>query len=241
MALLEIAPVPLSRVLGEQIGRLYADLHRDRGVDLRTGVGVARIDGTDRVEQVVTTDGRALPADLVVVGIGIEPTTWLAEDAGVAVGNGVLVNEYGETSVDGVFAAGDVASRLDPRTGRRVRHEHWQTAQRHGAATAATMLGERKPFTAVPWFWSDQYDVTLQLAGHPMPGDELVIRGDVGERSFTAFYLRGGRLSGALGLNRPRDVRAAMNLIEHAVPVEASALSDPGVDLRKLSKAGRAA
>ena len=237
VTLLEIAPVPLSRVFGEHIGGLYAEAHRARGVDVRTGVGLARVNGGRSAEEVVTTDGQTLPASLVVIGIGIEPDTRLAEDAGIDTGNGILVDEYGETSARGVFAAGDVANRIDPRTGERVRHEHWQTAQRHAAATAASLLGERTPFTEVPWFWSDQYDLNLQLAGSPLDPDEIVVRGRTEEMSFTALYLQQGALTGALGINRPRDVRACMRLIEHGAKVDTSVLADESVDLRKVAKA----
>jgi 3-phenylpropionate/trans-cinnamate dioxygenase ferredoxin reductase subunit len=236
VTLLEIAPVPLGHVLGDRIGALYAELHRSRGVDVRTGVGVARIEGDTSVQEVVTTDGQTLPARLVVIGIGIEPDTRLAEDAGIATGNGVLVDAYGQTSCEGVFAAGDVANRIDGRTGDRVRHEHWQTAQRHAAATAASVLGEREPFSEIPWFWSDQYDVNLQLAGSPLHADEVVVRGDTDDLSFTAFYLQGGRLTGVLAVDRPRDVRGAIRLIELGARVAASVLSNDSTDLRKLAK-----
>jgi 3-phenylpropionate/trans-cinnamate dioxygenase ferredoxin reductase subunit len=237
VTLLEIAPVPLSRVFGDQIGALYADVHRARGVDVRTGAGLAAVNGATAVEEVVTTDGQTLPASLVVIGIGIEPDTRLAEDAGIDTGNGILVDEHGVTSASNVFAAGDVANRIDARTGDRVRHEHWQTAQRHAAATAGSVLGERTPFADVPWFWSDQYDLNLQVAGSPLNPDEVVVRGRTEDLSFTAFYLKDGALSGVLGVNRPRDVRACMRLIELGVPVETPVLADESVDLRKLAKA----
>lgn len=236
VTLLEIESIPLSRVLGEELGRVYAQLHRDRGVDLRTGVGVTRIDGTDRVREVVTTDGRTVPADFVVVGVGMQPDTRLAEAAGIAVDNGILVDACGETSVPGVFAAGDVTNRLDMSTGRRVRSEHWQSAQRHAVSTARSMLGQREPFGEVPWFWSDQYGIGLQMAGDPVAADEVVSRGDVEDLCFAAFYLQRGRMVAAVGVNRPRDVRAAMGLIERGCPVDRTALSDASVDLRQLAK-----
>jgi 3-phenylpropionate/trans-cinnamate dioxygenase ferredoxin reductase subunit len=236
VTLVEIAPIPLSRVLGDAIGRVYAQLHRDRGVDLRTGVGVARIEGTTRVRSVVTTDGRAVPADVVVVGVGMQPDTRLAEEAGIAVADGILVDAFGETSIPGVFAAGDASRRLDVALGRHVRAEHWQSAQRHAVATATSMLGRREPFGEVPWFWSDQYGINLQLAGDASAADDVVSRGDVEDLSFAAFYLRGGRVTAAVGINRPRDVRAAIGLIERAVPVDRAALADANVDLRRLSK-----
>jgi 3-phenylpropionate/trans-cinnamate dioxygenase ferredoxin reductase component len=236
VTVVEVAPIPLSRALGADIGRVYAQLHRGRGVDLRTEVGVARINGHDAVREVVLTDGHAVAADLVVVGVGMVPATRLAEESGLAVDNGILVDEYGETSVAGVFAAGDVANRLDARTRRRVRLEHWQSAQRHAVSTAKSMLGQRQPFGEVPWFWSDQYGLTLQMAGDPIGADEVVSRGDMEDLSFASFYLERGRLAAAVGVNRPRDVRAAMKLIEVGCPVDRSALADPSFDLRQLAK-----
>jgi 3-phenylpropionate/trans-cinnamate dioxygenase ferredoxin reductase component len=236
VTIVEIAPKPLGQVLGDEICDAYARLHRDRGVDLRTGVGVERFGGAGRVQEVVLTDGSTIPANVVVVGIGMEPVTALAEDAGIAVDNGVLVDECGATSVPGVFAAGDVANRLDTGTGARVRREHWQSAHKHAASTAKAMLGKREPFTEVPWFWSDQYDVTLQMAGDPGAADRVVTRGKVDDLNFAAFYLEGDRMVAAVGVNRPRDVRGAMKLIEEGLPVDPAELSDADVDLRRLAK-----
>jgi 3-phenylpropionate/trans-cinnamate dioxygenase ferredoxin reductase subunit len=236
VTIVEIAPKPLGQVLGDEICDVYARLHRDRGVDLRTGVGVERFGGAGRVQEVVLTDGSTIPANVVVVGIGMEPVTALAEDAGIAVDNGVLVDECGATSVPAVFAAGDVANRLDTGTGGRVRREHWQSAHKHAVSTAKAMLGKREPFTEVPWFWSDQYDVNLQMAGDPGAADRVVTRGNVGDLNFAAFYLQGERLVAAVGVDRPRDVRGAMKLIEEGLPVDPAALSDADVDLRRLAK-----
>jgi 3-phenylpropionate/trans-cinnamate dioxygenase ferredoxin reductase component len=236
VTIVEIAPKPLGQVLGDEICNVYARLHRDRGVDLRTGVGVERLGGAGRVQEVVLTDGSTIPANVVVVGIGMEPVTALAEDAGIAVDNGVLVDECGATSVPGVFAAGDVANRLDTGTGLRVRREHWQSAHKHAVSTAKSMLGKREPFTEVPWFWSDQYDVNLQMAGDPGAADRVVTRGNVDNLNFAAFYLQVERLVAAVGVNRPRDVRGAMKLIEEGLPVDPAALSDADVDLLRLAK-----
>jgi 3-phenylpropionate/trans-cinnamate dioxygenase ferredoxin reductase subunit len=236
VTVVEIAPKPLSHVFGDELCDVYAQLHRDRGVDLRTGVGVERVAGAGRVREVVTTDGASIPADLVIVGIGMVPLTALAEDAGIPVDNGVLVDDCGATSIPGVFAAGDVANRLDTGSGVRVRREHWQSAQRHAISTARAMLGKREPFTEVPWFWSDQYDVNLQMAGDPRAADRMVTRGDVEDLSFASFYLQGDRLAAVVGVNRPREVHAGMKLIELALPVDPAALADADVDLRRLVK-----
>lgn len=236
VTLIEMAATPLGHAVGEQIGEIYAQLHRDRGVDLRTGVGVASFNGPDRVWEVITTDGEVIPADLVVVGVGMQPVTRFVEDSGIAVDDGVLVDEFGETSVAGVFAAGDVARRYDVRTGHHVRYEHWQHAQRHAVAVARSMLGNRQAFYDMPWFWSDQFGINLQTAGDPLAGTATVFRGDVGDLSFTAFSLVDDRVVGVIGVNRPREVRAAMRLIEYRVPVDATVLADDDVDLRQLAK-----
>lgn len=236
VTLLELAPVPLGHAVGDEIGAVYAQLHRDRGVDLRTGVGVKAFNGPDRVWEVITTGGETIPADLVVVGVGMQPRTALAEQAGIAVDNGIVVDEYGETSIAGIYAAGDVARRFDPQLGRHVRVEHWQHARQHGAAVATSMFGDRQPFAEVPWFWSDQYDTNLQTAGDPRAGDRVVTRGRVDELSFCSFSLDGDRIVGVIGVNRSRDVRATMRLIELHATISADALADDDVDLRKLAK-----
>jgi len=235
VTMLEIADVPLGRVLGSELGALYAQIHRDRGVDLRTATGVRAIEGDGgRVRRVITTDGAIIESELVVIGVGVDPATDLATDAGIDVANGILVDEFCRTSIDNVFAAGDVASHPNPLLGRRLRLEHWQNAQNQGVAAARSMVGRGEPHAEVPWFWSDQYDINLQMAGHPDGSDSIVVRGDRDALSFCAFYVSENRLTGAIAVNRPRDVRAAMKLIETHSTVELAALGDDSVDLRKL-------
>ncbi|WP_319458227.1 MULTISPECIES: NAD(P)/FAD-dependent oxidoreductase [unclassified Mycobacterium] len=235
VTILEIAELPLQRVLGPSLGRIFASVHRDRGVELRLRTGVRRIVGDERVHHVVTTDGDVIESDVVVVGIGINPAVELAEQAGARVGNGILVDEFCATSLDGLYAAGDVANHPNPLVGERVRLESWQNAQNQGIAAARSMLGRREPYAEVPWFWSDQYDLNLQMAGHPQSGDELVWRGDVEGLAFSVFFVRAGILRAALAINRPRDVRAAIGLIERRAAVSPEALRDPGTDLRKIT------
>jgi 3-phenylpropionate/trans-cinnamate dioxygenase ferredoxin reductase subunit len=239
VTLVEIAAVPLWRVLGEDMGRIYAGIHREHGVRLLTGVGVDDILGDSSVRRVVLSDGSTLEADIVVVGVGIVPSTELATEVGADVGNGIIVNELGETSVAGVYAAGDVANHPNAILGERVRLEHWQNAQNQGAAVAAAMLGSREPFREVPWFWSDQYDLNLQVAGHPHASDQIVYRGSVDQLLFSAFYLHDGVVRAVVAVNRPRDVRAGMELISMAAPVEADLLADESTDLRAMARALR--
>jgi 3-phenylpropionate/trans-cinnamate dioxygenase ferredoxin reductase subunit len=235
VTVLEMGPVPLVRALGEEMGRLYGDIHRERGVDLRTNEGVDSIEETDGGVVVRTSKGDAIEADAVVVGVGIRPNVELAEEAGLEVDNGVVVDERCRTSAEGVFAGGDVANHLHPVFGRRLRVEHFDNALKMGTHVAGAMLGDETPFTDPHWFWSDQYDVNLQYAGFAYAWDEVVIRGSLDEREFVAFYLNEGVLLGALGLNRGRDVRRSLKLIGSRP--DPGLLKDPEVDLRGLARA----
>lgn len=235
VTIIEMLPVPLGRVLGEEVGRAYAALHTAHGVDLRTGETVAAFRGARRVEEVVTASGTALPCDVAVVGVGVVPEVGWLDGSGVAVGNGVLVDELCATSRPGVYAAGDVANWPHPLFGERLRVEHFDNAQEQGVAAAWRMLGERAPYAPVPYFWSDQYDATLQHVGHASPDDEVVFRGQPGGDAWAAFYLREGRLRAALGLNRPREVFGARRLIAAQVHPTREELRDEQVDLRRLA------
>jgi 3-phenylpropionate/trans-cinnamate dioxygenase ferredoxin reductase subunit len=234
VTVLEMAPVPLGRALGDEMGGIYAEIHREHGVELLTGEAIDRFEGSGRVERVVGVSGRAIDCDFVVVGVGIEPATELAEAAGFAVENGIVVDEYAETSVPGVFAAGDVARFYHPVLRERLRVEHWANAQNQGVLVAKNMLGRREAYVEIPWFWSDQYDLNLQYVGHASSWDEIVLRGDVAGRKFTAFYLKGGRLRAALTVNRFKDIRPSRELIKLGVAVEAATLRDDAVELKSL-------
>jgi 3-phenylpropionate/trans-cinnamate dioxygenase ferredoxin reductase subunit len=231
---LEMAPVPLGRVLGEELGHIYAEIHREHGVQLHTGEAIERFEGTTRVERVVSSSGRTIDCDFVVVGVGIEPATELAQDAGLEVDNGIVVNEYCETSAPDIYAAGDVASFYHPLLDTRLRVEHWSNAQNQGITAAKNMLGKQKAYDDIPWFWSDQYDLNMQYIGHAPRWDEIVLRGDVAGRSFTAFYVEGGRLRAALAVNHQRDIRASRELIKRGAPVSADALRDETRELNSL-------
>ena len=230
----EIAEIPMARALGAEIGRIYADVHRERGVKLRTGVGVARIEGDGRVRRVVATDSRVHEASVVVIGVGLVAGLDLAQRSGLATGNGILVDEYCRTSVDDVFAAGDIAEHPNPFLGRRIRVEHWQNAQHQGAAAARNMLGQQKPFREVPWVWSDQYEHNLQVVGLPDSTQRVVIRGDVAARNFSAFFVRDDRVTAALGVNRPEDVRIARLMIQHGSAASEAQLTDVDTDLAEF-------
>jgi 3-phenylpropionate/trans-cinnamate dioxygenase ferredoxin reductase subunit len=234
----EPQPTPLAQVLGEDVGAVVAGLHRERGVQLALGDAVDHFDGDGAIEAVVTRQGHRLACDLAVVGLGLEPATEIIADTDVAVDDGIVVDEHARSSVPGIYAAGDVARHWHPLLGRFVRVEHWQHALKHGAAAARAMAGTGEPFTDVPWFWSDQYDTTIQYAGAPAEWDQLVLRGDVAARQFSGFYLGQGRLQGVVAVNRPRDVRAGMRLIAAGGAVDPRQLADEDVDLGRLARRG---
>lgn len=207
VSLVEALPVPLGRVLGDLPGEHCARLHRDHGVDLRCGVGVDGFEGGERVAGVRLTDGERIPANVVVVGIGVTPNTEWLEGSGVAVEDGVVCDSRCRTSLPGVYAAGDVARAESPLLGGAVRIEHWTHAVEQGIAAARNLLASDggEPFSSVPFFWSDQYGVKIQMAGRPSPGDDIrVVHGQAGDERFGVLYGRGGRLVAALGFNRAR-------------------------------------
>ena len=215
VTMVEMAETPLERVLGAELGKVCADVHRDHGVDLRLGVGVAEIGGGDRVEQVVLSDGTCLDADVVIVGVGVIPNTEWLEGSGLEVDNGVVCDETC-LAAPGVVAAGDVARWPNRLFGQSMRVEHWDNAIDQGMAAARRLLAgdDAEPFAPVPWFWSDQYDRKIQLAGRSGPDDDvLVVTGSPEERRFAAIYGRGGRIVAVLGFNRPRHVMQYRRLI----------------------------
>jgi 3-phenylpropionate/trans-cinnamate dioxygenase ferredoxin reductase component len=217
VSLIEALPVPLERGLGAQMGAVMADVHRDHGVDVRLGVGVVGIDGGERVERVRLTDGTVLTADLVVVGIGVSPNTGWLDGSGLTIDNGVVCDATC-LAAPGVVAAGDVARWPNARFDEVMRVEHWDNAIEMGAHAARTLLagpGRALPFSPVPWFWSDQYDRKVQLAGRAGARDTVeVVSGTVEERRFVALYGRGGRVVGVLGMNRPAQVMRWRSLLE---------------------------
>ncbi|MDY7102060.1 MAG: FAD-dependent oxidoreductase [Actinomycetota bacterium] len=210
VTVIEAARVPLVRAVGERVGQVCADLHRDHGVDLRLGVGVAALDadGDGRVERVVLSDGTVVDADVVVVGIGVRPATDWLEDSGLTIDDGVVCDETC-LAAPGVVAAGDVARWPNPLFGEVMRVEHWENAVEQGAHAARRLLlgPDAGPFAPVPWFWSDQYDRKIQMVGRAGRDEEVeVVMGSVAERRFVATYGRDGQLIGAFAMNRPRQI-----------------------------------
>jgi 3-phenylpropionate/trans-cinnamate dioxygenase ferredoxin reductase subunit len=237
VTVVEPLAVPLERVLGTEIGGIYRDIHTDQGVTMLTGTGVEAFEGDGRVERVVVTDGRTIDCDFVVVGIGVEPRIGLAAGAGLAVDNGVLVDERLETAVEGVFAAGDVANQQHPFYGERIRVEHWSTALNQGPAAARNMLGRATPYERIPYFFSDQYDVGMEYVGYAREWDRIVIRGDAGAREFIAFWLNGDRVVAGMNVNVWDVVEPIRALITERVSVDDARLADPDVPLEELAGA----
>lgn len=226
VTLLETASLPLPRLLPPAIGQMYVDLHKGQGTQLHTGVTVAEIADQGRETVVTATDGRSWAAPIVVVAVGMLPATELAGGAGIAVDNGIVVDAAGRTSVPGIFAAGDVANQPNAILGGRHRVEHWQGAQNHGTSVGRAMAGADVSFGEVPWCWSDQYGQTLQVTGWPEATDDLVVRGVIDQLDFSAFFVRDGRLVGAVTIGRPGDVRAARKLIGAQAVISQDALAD---------------
>jgi 3-phenylpropionate/trans-cinnamate dioxygenase ferredoxin reductase component len=227
--------VPLRRVLGEEVGRVIEGIHRDHGASMVFEDTVAAFEGAGRVERVTTGRGRRIECDFVVVGLGTEPVTELLAGTGAEIDNGVVVDEYLRTGVEGIYAAGDVANHYHPVFERHIRVEHWQNALKQGPAAARSMLDKGEPYEEIPWFWSDQYEHNLQYAGFHTEWDELVVRGSMEERNFVAFYRKDERVLAAVAVNRGRDLRRSMPLIKAREPVDAAKLCDLGVDLRTLA------
>jgi 3-phenylpropionate/trans-cinnamate dioxygenase ferredoxin reductase subunit len=216
VTMIEMADVPLERALGAQMGAVCAAVHRDHGVDLRLGVGVSELLGNGGVTGVALTDGSTVDADVVVVGVGVMPNTEWLEGSGLTIDNGIVCDETC-LAAPGVVAAGDVARWPNRRFDEVMRVEHWDNAVEQGVAAARRLLagdGPGEPFEPVPWFWSNQYDRKIQLAGRSGPDDEVeVVTGSIEERRFAALYGRAGRLVGVLGFNRPRHVMQYRQMI----------------------------
>jgi NADPH-dependent 2,4-dienoyl-CoA reductase/sulfur reductase-like enzyme len=222
VTMVEALDEPFGRVLGVEMGAVLADLHRGHGVELRTGVGVDEVladgpEGERRVAGLRLVDGSELDCDLVVVGIGVVPNVEWLDDSGLTVDDGVVCDETCLAAPD-VVAAGDVARWTNPRYGESMRVEHWDNAVQQGAHAARRLLvadEEAEPFAPVPWFWSDQYDRKLQLAGRIRSEDEVrVVTGSTAEHRFAAFYGSGGRFTAVLGMNRPRHLMQAKTLLD---------------------------
>jgi 3-phenylpropionate/trans-cinnamate dioxygenase ferredoxin reductase subunit len=225
----------LARSFPPAMSDYVAAAHRQRGVALELGRGVEALLGNaeGQVQSVLLDDGRTLACELVVLGIGVLPNVELAEAAGIDCAGGILVDACGRTSAPQVLAAGDVANMALPFG--RLRLESIQAANDGARAAASVLVGQPQPLTAVPWFWSEQHDLKLQMAGIPAHGDQTVLRGDMASDRFTLFYLRDGAVAAAHSVNRPAEHMLARKLITHKAQIPAEVLTDPGSDLKPFS------
>ena len=231
VTLLDTASVPLERVLGAEVGAVYHALHSDHGVTMLMGDGLASLHGAGRVQEIRTTDGRSIPADLVVVGIGATPRTELASAAGLTVDNGIVVDEHLRTSAPDVFAAGDVANSWHPLFGEHLRVEHWANALNQGIAAAPNMLGNPTAYERIPYFFSDQYDLGMEYSGHAANWDQVVFRGDAAGREFIAFWLHQGVVVAGMNANVWDVTTPIQQLIHERAVIDPARLADPDIPL----------
>jgi 3-phenylpropionate/trans-cinnamate dioxygenase ferredoxin reductase subunit len=241
VTVIEPASVPLERVLGTEVGAIYRDIHADHGVRMLVGTGVECFEGGSAVERVLTTDGRMLDCDFVVVGVGVQPRTALAARAGIAIENGVLADARLQTGAPDVFVAGDVANAYHPFYGERIRVEHWANALHQGPLAARTMLGHDDVYDRLPYFFSDQYDVGMEYSGHATGADRVVFRGDPATREFIAFWLAEGRVVAGMNVNVWDVADTIRALIAGREPIDERRLTDPDVPLSALLAGDHAA
>jgi 3-phenylpropionate/trans-cinnamate dioxygenase ferredoxin reductase subunit len=232
VTVVEFFGTPLERVLGPTLGGAIESLHRDHGVEMIFRDGGERFEGDGRFEAMVTKEGRRIEGDFAVVGVGVEPVTEVASD-GLPVDNGIPVDATLRTAVDGVWAIGDVARHDHPVFGQ-IRVEHFDNGMKMGEHVAKNLLGANAVFDDPHWFWSDQYDAQIQMAGFATEWDDMVVRGSIEDRSFSAFLLKGGQLLSTFSMNRKFDVRRSMPLIATKAHPPREKLEDPAFDLREL-------
>lgn len=228
---LEMEERILQRVTTPEMSRYYHDLHSSRGVHIHTSKMVSGFTGDGQVSGVLCGD-ETIAADLVIVGIGIIPNTEIAEAAGIDCDNGILVNDHCETSVAGVYAAGDCTNHPNPLLDRRLRLESVPNAMEQARVVAANICGGDKSYSSYPWFWSDQYELKLQMVGFSADGDTQVVRGDMANNQFAVFYLKDGAMVAADAVNSPKEFMICKQLV--GTKVDADILADPSVDLKSL-------
>lgn len=234
VTLFERAPLPLARIFGDEIGKYFLQLHEDKGIDFITDDSIVEFIGKDHVEQVVSQKGRIIDCDAVIVGIGVEPNTQLGQDF-IKVDKGYVVNEYGETSVPDIYAAGDCT--MWPYRGKHIHVEHWDHAMNHGKTVAKNMVNkeEKEIYERVPYFWSDQYNHRIQYVGYTTEWSKTILRGDFNANQFTYFYLDDQNVvQAALIMNEPRNVMQLQRLIKGKKAVNLEELAEPSIPLRKI-------
>jgi 3-phenylpropionate/trans-cinnamate dioxygenase ferredoxin reductase component len=235
VTVLEAADRVMSRTVSTEVSAFYEASHRAAGVAIHCGAGVKAFRGPSRVTAVETTDGRSFACDIAIVGIGIEPNVELAANAGLPCSNGIVVDELARTADPHIVAAGDCTNHPHPLLERRVRLESVPNAIHQAKVAAGTLLGIPTPYSEVPWFWSDQYDLKLQIAGLSTGYDEVVVRGDPAARSFAAFYLKAGQLLAVDAVNSPREFIAGKKLVANRARIAPDVLRDAKVDLTTIA------
>jgi 3-phenylpropionate/trans-cinnamate dioxygenase ferredoxin reductase subunit len=238
--MIEAAPVPLLRALGTEVGAIYATIHRAKGVDVRTNTKVTQwhVEGR-RVVGVTLSDGRREEADLVLEAVGIDPNLDVPKALGLPIEGGGVRVDQSLRAAEGVYCGGDIAFHQHPVLGRAIRVEHWEVAKNHGRGIAANIAGSDTPYTKLPYFWSDQYDVKLEYRGNASGDDPAVWRGDRAGLSFSVFYLRNGLIDAVLSMNDPKTNELGGKLIEARRPVSESALASMKADLSELLPAAK--
>ena len=237
---LEADTLPLVRVLGPEIASVFADLHREHGVDLRTGIEVSGILGDgNHATGVQLADGARVDADAVIVAIGAAPNTELATSIGLLVDDGIVVDASLRTSDPHIYAAGDVANAFHPIFGKHIRVEHWDNARRQPKTAARAMLGEQVTYDHVPYFFTDQYDLGMEYSGYLQPGayDDVVVRGDLASQKFIAFWLAGGRVRAGMNVNIWDVNKQIERLVRSQRPIDPAKLADPDTPLDELVSA----
>ena len=231
VSVLEMESRILERVTTEEMSAFYHQLHTDEGVNILTSTQAKAFKGSETVESVVCGD-HEIPADLVIVGIGILPNTEMAEAAGLKTNNGLVVDEHCRTSNEHIFAAGDCTNHPNPILNRRLRLESVPNAMEQGRVAASNMLGGAKSYASMPWFWSDQYEHKLQMVGFSKDSDQSIIRGDMASKSFTVFYLKDDSIIAADSVNNPKEFMASKQLVGKKASIEA--LADTSIELKTL-------
>jgi 3-phenylpropionate/trans-cinnamate dioxygenase ferredoxin reductase subunit len=235
VTVLELADRVMNRVVAPCVSQFFAQEHRAQGIRILCNTRVTRLEGTGRIERVVCADGSEVAADAVIVGVGAVPTTALASDAGLACNDGIIVDEYCRTQDEAIFAAGDCANHPSPRYGRRVRIESVDNAFEQAKTAALNLLDRKIAHDRVPWFWSDQFDSKLLIAGLSLDYDQQVLRGDPASRSFSVCYLKGQELVAVEAINHSKDYMAARKLIAERAQMNAAKLADPNLALKEAA------
>lgn len=237
VTVVELANRVMARVDAPAVSEFMTRIHRAAGVEIRCNTGVKSFTGDMHLRGVVTSDGSEIPADLAIIGIGILPNVELAADAGIVCDNGIMVDEYCRTSDADVLAVGDCTNHPNPLLGQRLRLESVHNAQEQAKTAATTILGGLEPYAQIPWFWSDQYDLKMQVVGLSAGSDQTVVRGDPESRSFAVFFLNGGRLTAVYAINSPREFMLSKKLIALNARPDPALLGDAAVPFKEIAEA----